>query len=100
MHPASVGARERAGRGTACGRDVPDGARLVRRWLGRWQRQVVRLPQHHHHTAGACLIYYVQRAWREGHRRTDNGGQVRGVVGLAMKAQASVDFCGCWQRAN
>ncbi len=55
---------------------------------------------HHHHIAGIYLARYAQEsAWREGHRRDDNGLQVRGVVGLAMKARPSVDFCGYWQRA-
>ncbi len=54
---------------------------------------------HHHHIAGVYLARYAQEsAWREGHRRDDNGLQVRGVVGLALKARPSVDFCGYWQR--
>ena len=54
---------------------------------------------HHHHIAGAYLARYAQEsAYREGHRRDDNGKQVRGVVGLAMKARPSVDFCGYWRR--
>ena len=54
---------------------------------------------HHHHIAGAYLARYAQEsAWREGHRRDDNGLQVRGVVGLALAARPSVDFCGYWQR--
>lgn len=56
---------------------------------------------HHHHIAGAYLIRYAQEsAWREDHRRVDNGTQVRGVAGLAMKAPVSVDWCGYWQRAR
>ncbi len=56
---------------------------------------------HHHHIAGAYLARYAQEsAFREGHRRDDNGTQVRGVVGLALKARPSVDFCGYWQRAT
>lgn len=56
---------------------------------------------HHHHIAGIYLARYAQEsAWREGHRRDDNGLQVRGVVDLAMKARPSVDFCGYWQRAQ
>ena len=56
---------------------------------------------HHHHIAGAYLARYAQEsAWREGHRREDNGSQARGVVGLALAARPSVDFCGYWQRAN
>lgn len=55
---------------------------------------------HHHHIAGAYLARYAQEsAWREDHRRADNGTQVRGVVALALKARPSVDFCGYWQRA-
>jgi transposase-like protein len=54
---------------------------------------------HHHHISGVYLGRYAQEsAWREDHRRVDNGGQVQGVVGLAMKARQSVDFCGYWQR--
>jgi transposase-like protein len=56
---------------------------------------------HHHHIAGVYLGRYAQEsAWREDHRRVDNGGQVRGVVALAMASKPSVDFCGYWQRAN
>jgi transposase-like protein len=54
---------------------------------------------HHHHIAGLYLGRYAQEsAWREGHRRDDNGAQARGVVRLALKARPSVDFCGYWQR--
>jgi hypothetical protein len=50
---------------------------------------------HHHHIAGAYLARYAQEsAWRDGHSRDDNGLQVRGVAGLALKARPSVDFCG------
>jgi hypothetical protein len=56
---------------------------------------------HHHHIAGAYLVRYAQEAaWREDHRRMDNGRQVRAVSGLAMVAQTSVDWCGYWQRAK
>ena len=55
---------------------------------------------HHHHIAGVYLARYGQEsAWREGHRRDDNGTQTRGVVRLALAARPSVDFCGYWQRA-
>ena len=37
--------------------------------------------------------------WREDRRRDPNGVQVRRVVGLALRAPPSVDFCGYWQRA-
>lgn len=55
---------------------------------------------HHHHVAGAYLARYAQEAgWREDRRRDPNGAQVRRVVGLALAAPPSVDFCGYWQRA-
>jgi transposase-like protein len=56
---------------------------------------------HHHHVAGVYLVRYAQEmAWREDHRRVDNGRQVQGVMGLAMAARPSVDWCGYWQRAQ
>jgi hypothetical protein len=56
---------------------------------------------HHHNIAGVYLGRYDQEsAWREDHRRADNGRQVRGVVSLAMKSKPSVDFCGYWQRSR
>jgi hypothetical protein len=56
---------------------------------------------HHHHIAGTYLVRYAQEsAWREDHRRMDNGRQVQTVSGLAMKAPMSVDWCGYWQRHN
>ncbi len=56
---------------------------------------------HHHHVAGIYLIRYAQEsAWREDHRRVDNGRQVMAVSGLAMAAPVSVDWCGYWQRAD
>jgi transposase-like protein len=56
---------------------------------------------HHHHIAGPYLVRYAQEAaWREDLRRTSNGDQVDGVVGLAMQCRPSVDFCGYWQRAR
>src|ERR1017187_3584775 len=54
---------------------------------------------HHHHVAGNYLGRDGQEsAWREDHRRVDNGRQVQGVMGLAMASGPSVDFCGYWQR--
>jgi transposase-like protein len=56
---------------------------------------------HHHHIAGAYLVRYAQEAaWREDHRRMDNGRQVRAVSTLAMAPPTSVDWCGYWQRAK
>lgn len=56
---------------------------------------------HHHHVAGPYLVRYAQEgAWREDHRRMDNGGQVMAVSGLAMACPPSVDWCGYWQRSK
>jgi pimeloyl-ACP methyl ester carboxylesterase len=63
--------------------------------------QTVSIGGFRHHVAGACLVRYAQEsAWREDHRRVDNGRQVQGVIGLAMACKPSVDFCGYWQRAQ
>jgi len=56
---------------------------------------------HHHHVAGPYLVRYAHEAsWREHQRRADNGRLVQGVMGLAMKAPVSVDWCGYWQRGQ
>jgi len=56
---------------------------------------------HYHHISGPYLLRYGQEsAWREDHRRMDNGGQVRAVTTLALAAATSVDWCGYWQRAR
>ena len=56
---------------------------------------------HHHHVAGVYLVRYAQEmAWREDHRRMDNGRQVQGVMALAMACRPSVDWCGYWQRSK
>jgi len=55
---------------------------------------------HHHHISGPYLVRYAQEsAWREDHRRMDNGRQTSAIAGLAMNAPASVDWCGYWQRS-
>jgi hypothetical protein len=56
---------------------------------------------HHHHIAGPYLLRYAQEAaFREDHRRMDNGTQVKTVLALALACKPSVDFCGYWQRAQ
>jgi transposase-like protein len=56
---------------------------------------------HHHHIAGPYLIRYAQEsAWREDHRRVDNGAHAKAVTALALACKPSVDFCGYWQRAQ
>ena len=55
----------------------------------------------HHHIAGAYLVRYAQEAsWREDNRRVTNGEQTKVVMGLAMAAKPSVDWCGYWQRRD
>jgi hypothetical protein len=61
--------------------------------------RIRRAEQGHHHISGVYLGRYAQEsAWREDHRRADNGAQVRGVVALAMASKPSVAFCGYCQR--
>lgn len=54
---------------------------------------------HYHHISGPYLVRYAQEsAWREDHRRVDNGRQVDLISGLAMTCGPSVDWCGYTQR--
>ncbi len=56
---------------------------------------------HYHHVSGVYLVRYAQEsAWREDHRRLDNGRQVQQISGLAMACKPSVDWSGYWQRAR
>jgi hypothetical protein len=56
---------------------------------------------HYHDISGVYLGRYAQEsAWKEDHRRVDNGTQVHAVAGLALASKPSVDFCGYWQRAQ
>ena len=50
---------------------------------------------HHHHIAGPFLVRYAEEsAWREDHRRVDNGTQVNAVTTPAMDAPVSVAGAG------
>jgi hypothetical protein len=56
---------------------------------------------HHHHIANVYLARYAsESAWRDDHRRVDNGGQFRAIALLVAKNKPSVDFCGYWQRSK
>ena len=56
---------------------------------------------HYHHIAGTYLAGYAcESAWREDHRRVDNGRQTMSLAGLAMMAPTSIDWCGYWQRSG
>lgn len=55
----------------------------------------------HHHIAGPYLHRYaMEQAWRERHRREDNGAQILGVVRLALRGKTSDKFSRYWQRKN
>jgi hypothetical protein len=50
---------------------------------------------------GAYLVRHAQEsAWREEHRRRDNGEHVNMVATLAMAKATSGDWCGYWRRAR
>ena len=54
----------------------------------------------HHHIAGQYLYAYAgEAAWREDHRRVDNGSQAMTLTGAAMEAPVSRQWAGYWQRA-
>jgi len=54
----------------------------------------------HHHIAGRYLNQYAgEAAWREGHRRVDNGRQAAMIFGAALGSGVSRNWKGYWQRA-
>jgi transposase-like protein len=54
----------------------------------------------HHHIAGPYLNQYAgEAAWREDHRRVDNGAQAAKVSTMALASRPSRRFAGYWQRA-
>ena len=54
----------------------------------------------HHHIAGPYLFQYAnEMAWREDHRRVDNGTQAGMVAGATMADPVSRRWAGYWQRA-
>ena len=54
----------------------------------------------HHHIAGPHLSSYAgEMAWREDHRRVDNGSQMATLGGAAMGYRVSRTWAGYWQRA-
>src|SRR4051794_6701080 len=53
----------------------------------------------HHHIAGPYLNAYAnEMAWREDHRRVDNGSQAMLVAGAVMASAQSRQWSGYWQR--
>ena len=54
----------------------------------------------HHHIAGKYIAAYAgEAAWREDHRRTDNGNQSARVGAALMGGGVSRQWAGYWQRA-
>ena len=54
----------------------------------------------HHHVSHKYLYQYAnEMAWREDHRRTDNGGLLRKALGSALHSPVSRTWKGYWQRA-
>jgi transposase-like protein len=54
----------------------------------------------HHHIAGKYIAAYAgEAAWREDHRRTDNGNQAARVGTALMGGGVSRQWAGYWQRA-
>ncbi|QLC25772.1 IS1595 family transposase [Parasphingopyxis algicola] len=54
----------------------------------------------HHHIAGPYLNAYAgEAAWREDHRRVDNGSQAAMVARATMASSVSRKWAGYWQRA-
>jgi hypothetical protein len=54
----------------------------------------------HHHIAGKYIAAYAgEAAWREDHRRVDNGNQAAMVGAALMSGGVSRQWAGYWQRA-
>ena len=53
----------------------------------------------HHHISGQYLRRYAaEMAWREDHRRDDNGNLTTALISLSMARGHSVDWRGYWRR--
>jgi transposase-like protein len=58
------------------------------------------LGQHHHISGKYLLSYACEMAWKEDHRRVDNGTQHKAVTGLALAHPVSRTWAGYWQRST
>lgn len=58
------------------------------------------LGQHHHISGKYLLSYACEMAWKEDHRRVDNGNQHAAVAGLALAHPISRTWAGYWQRTK
>ena len=61
-------------------------------------RRMVR-GQHHHVSPRYLARYASEAAWKEDHRRRDNGWLFKRTLGLALAHPVSRDWAGYWQRA-
>jgi transposase-like protein len=61
-------------------------------------RRMVR-GQHHHVSPRHLSQYAHEAAWKEDHRRQDNGALASRALILALAHPVSRDWCGYWQRA-
>ncbi len=55
--------------------------------------------QHHHVSPQYLHQYAAEAAWKEDHRRLDNGALASRAIRLAMAHPVSKNWCGYWQRA-
>ncbi|XSG83516.1 MAG: IS1595 family transposase [Methyloligella sp. ZOD6] len=56
--------------------------------------------QHHHVSPQYLHQYACEAAWKEDHRRLDNGALARRAIGLAMAHEPSAAWKGYWQRSK
>lgn len=56
--------------------------------------------QHHQVSPQYLHQYACEAAWKEDHRRLDNGALARRVIGLAMAHEPSAAWKGYWQRSK
>src|SRR5665811_61401 len=70
----------------------------VESFFSRLRRMVA--GQHHHVSPQHLHAYAAEAAWKEDHRRLDNGSLATLAGRLAMLSPKSKDWCGYWQRAR
>lgn len=56
--------------------------------------------QHHHVSPQYLHQYATEAAWKEDHRRLDNGALTRRAVRLGLAHPKSKNWCGYWQRGE
>ena len=82
------------------GFDVSDPALYEHQAWGPYFARLRRMVSGQHHFVSPAYLYQyaTEAAWKEDHRRLDNGRAFTRTVALALASAKSAVFCGYWQR--